>query len=118
MLLYHGTSLEAAKSILSKQSFDLTKCGEGWGSTYGDGIYLTPNLEDAKMYGEKVLKISCNINPYRLEKRYSPTDRRHKKQIRRLIINCIKEGDFDSLISVDGDEYILFEPEKSILKIE
>ena len=58
MKLYHGTSCSNAISIL-KNGFDFNKVGSNYGTTYGKGIYFTPNYETARFYaGENGLVIS------------------------------------------------------------
>ena len=71
--LYHGTSVKNALSIL-QNGFDLGKAGENWGTTYGKGVYFTPNYETAKFYaGEDgvVLSLNLKINP---STQYDPQD--------------------------------------------
>jgi hypothetical protein len=99
MLLYHGTSVENALSIL-KNGFSFEKCGSNWGKTYGHGIYFTPNYDTAKFYaGDKgiVLSIDIAINGYKLNKYLSPNS---KKKIK------IPE-DYNCVISPDEDEYLV-----------
>ena len=47
MILYHGTTIQNALSIM-KFGFDINKSGENWGTTYGKGIYFSPNYETAE----------------------------------------------------------------------
>ena len=49
MILYHGTTMINALSIL-KNGFDINKAGENWGTTYGKGIYFSPNYETAQAF--------------------------------------------------------------------
>ena len=97
--LYHGTSVKNALSIL-QNGFDLGKAGENWGTTYGKGVYFTPNYETAKFYaGEDGVVISLNlkINPYQLKKDIRPNSKRK--------INVPYE--FDSIINPNKDEVIV-----------
>ena len=118
MLLYHGTTRDNGKNIIKHQSFNLDRTGENWGTTYGKGVYLTPNIEEAKKYGDMILVIECEIKQYKLSQKYSPNDRKHKKTLKKIIRKEIEEGDYDSLVTVDEDEYILFKPEECILEIK
>lgn len=99
ILLYHGTSSKNALSILNS-GFDINCAGKNWGSTYGRGIYFTPNYETAKFYaGEDgiVLSFNMNINPYQLTYDISPNSR-HKIKI--------PEG-YNCIMNVNKDEVIL-----------
>jgi hypothetical protein len=49
MKTYHGTDSKNLYSIL-KQGFDLKKSGINFGSTFGNGIYTTPNIPYASTY--------------------------------------------------------------------
>ena len=53
MKLYHGTTEEYAERIL--ESGFMVKTGRSWGM--GSGVYLTPDLECAKKYGETILEV-------------------------------------------------------------
>ena len=97
--LYHGTSAKNALSIL-KNGFDLEKAGENWGTTYGKGIYFSPNYETAKFYaGEDgiVLSFNLQINPYELKKDIRPNSKRKIKI----------PFEFDSIINPNRDEVIV-----------
>lgn len=118
MLLYHGTTRDNGENIIKEQSFNLDRTGENWGVTYGKGVYLTPNLEEAKRYGDMVLVVKCEIKEYKLNQRFSPNDKKHKKLLNKLIRKEIEEGEYDSLVTLDEDEYILFRPTESILEIK
>ena len=52
MKLYHGTSISNALSIMN-EGFNLKKAGSNYGTTYGKGIYFTPNYKTAKFYAEE-----------------------------------------------------------------
>ena len=98
--LYHGTSQANAMSIL-KNGFDFSKCGSNWGSTYGKGIYFTPNYDSAKFYaGEDglVLSFELNVECYYLKKDISPSKKRKFK---------IPDG-YNCLVNPNQDEYVLF----------
>lgn len=108
MLLYHGTSQENALSIISEQKFDLNLCGKQWGSTYGRGIYFSPSKEEAQVYGETILEIQTQIKPLKLEKHYSPNDKSHKRQIKK-IINTLGPDAFETC---DNKEIVIFNTSK------
>lgn len=99
MLLYHGTSVENAISIL-KNGFSFEKSGSNWGKTYGKGIYFTPNYDTARFYAGNegmVLSIDIKINGFKLTKFLSPNDKKK-----------IKVGEeFNCIISPDEDEYLV-----------
>lgn len=98
--LFHGTSPASALSIL-KNGFDFSKCGSNWGSTYGQGIYFTPNYETAKFYaGEDgvVLTFTLNINPYYLTKDISPNQKRKFKLNKQ----------YNTIVNPNKDEYVVF----------
>ena len=62
MILYHGTTLCNAMSIVSSMTFDISKSGQNWGNTFGPGIYFTPNIETAKVYaGENGIILRCDL---------------------------------------------------------
>tara|TARA_Y100000748_G_scaffold212280_1_gene178028 strand:- start:972 stop:1289 length:318 start_codon:yes stop_codon:yes gene_type:complete len=101
MHLYHGTTFSNAISIL-KNGFDFNKVGSNYGSTYGKGIYFTPNYETAKFYsGENGIVLSMNIDiiPYHLKKDISPSS---KKKIK-----IPKDKDYNCIISPNKDEYLI-----------
>ena len=98
--LYHGTTLVNALSIMN-DGFDFSRCGSNWGSTYGKGIYFTPNRETALFYaGENgiVLSFELDIECYYLKNDISPNKKRKFK---------LSES-YNCLVSPNGDEYILF----------
>ena len=49
MLLYHGTTVFNALSILNN-GFSFNYSGTNWGNTYGKAIYFSPNYNTAKFY--------------------------------------------------------------------
>ena len=107
--LYHGTSVKNALSILQHR-FDLGKAGENWGTTYGKGVYFTPNYETAKFYaGEDgiVLSVNLEINPYELKKDIRPNSKRKIKI----------PYEFDSIINPNKDEVIVTNKEVFSKKI-
>ena len=53
MKLYHGTTEEYAGRIL--ESGFMVKTSGSW--MLGSGVYLTPDLECAKRYGETILEV-------------------------------------------------------------
>ena len=74
MILYHGTTKEAAKNI-KKNGFSWNLIGSNWGSTYGNAIYFTNNYDNAKNYSKnndkegEILKVEIeNINFLKLTK--------------------------------------------------
>ena len=98
--LYHGTSQSNALSIL-KEGFDFSKCGSNWGSTYGKGIYFSPNYSEAKFYaGEDgiVLSFELDLECYYLEKDIRPSNKKKFK---------IPEY-YNCLVNPSGSEYVLF----------
>ena len=101
MKLYHGTSSLNAISIL-KNGFDFNKIGSNYGTTYGKGIYFTPNYKTARFYAGKngiVLKMDIKITPYYLVKDYSPNSKKKLKLPKDQYYNCI--------VSPNKDEYLI-----------
>lgn len=99
-LLYHGTSVSDAISIL-KSGFDFSRCGSNWGSTYGKALYFTPNYETARVYaGENgiVLSFVLTIVPYYIKRDISPNSKKKLK---------LQDG-FNCLVNPNGDEYVVF----------
>ena len=107
MILYHGTSVENAISIL-QNGFDINRAGVNWGITYGKGIYFSPNYETAKFYANSdpenqgiVISITVNLNSYILKKDISPNQKRKFK--------LPKDKYYDSIINPNGDEVIIID---------
>ena len=98
MILYHGTNISAALNILN-EGFNFNYSGTNWGSTYGKGIYFTPNYETAKCYaGENgiILKFDFDTSDSTiLTKYYSPNKKLKLKKTTKW------------LITPDNDEYIM-----------
>ena len=100
-IMYHGTTSESALSIL-KNGFDFSKCGSNWGSTYGKGIYFTPNYDTAQVYAGDdgiVLSFVLDVIPYYLEKDVSPSKKAKIK---------IPDS-YNCLVNPNGDEYVFFQ---------
>lgn len=97
MILYHGTTVDSMLSIL-KHGFTFDHVGKNWGSTYGKGIYFTPNYETARCYAGLdgiVLSFKLEIKEYRLLKKLqSPSSKKNKYNTKWLI-------------TPDFDEYIM-----------
>ena len=97
MLLYHGTTTTSMVNILDK-GFTFDHCGKNWGSTYGKGIYFTPNYETAKCYAGKdgvVLSFDFDVKDYHLlTKLHRPSSKKQKYHTKWLI-------------TPDFDEYIM-----------
>lgn len=53
---YHGTGYKSAEAILSNG----IEIREGSGSTFGDGLYLCEELQDAKEFGMVALSIEVD----------------------------------------------------------
>tara|TARA_B100000424_G_scaffold255748_2_gene235035 strand:- start:84 stop:512 length:429 start_codon:yes stop_codon:yes gene_type:complete len=106
MILYHGTSIANAISIL-KNGFDFELCGSNWGNTYGHGIYFTPNYMTARFYAGQngiVLSFNLNINYYKLLSDYSPSMKSKKMK---KIIQYALSNNYDSIINFNQDEIII-----------
>jgi len=100
MRLYHGTTAAAAISIM-ESGFDFSRAGTNWGTTYGKGIYFTPNYKTARFYaGENgiVISVDIEVKPHYLKRAVSASS---KKQIK-VPEEC------NCLVSPDGDEYVVF----------
>ena len=103
MLLYHGTSSENAISIL-KNGFNFDKIGSNYGTTYGKGIYFSPNYETARFYANQnthgtVLSFNLNIIPFYLIRDISPNSKKKIKLPNDKEYNCI--------VSPNKDEYLI-----------
>ena len=110
-VIYHGTTIKNGSSILESGCFDSKKkIDKGWGSTYGEGIYFTPNEDEARVYGKDgiLLKITLELKPFYLTRDYSPTNKGHKTALNKLIKRLKRESDRNSLINIRGDEIIFF----------
>ena len=106
--LYHGTSMTNALSIL-KNGFDFTKCGSNWGSTYGKGIYFSPNYDEAQIYAGKdgiVLSFDLDLTCYYLKKDVSPSKKRKFK---------LPDG-YNCVVNPNNDEYVVFSFESPLIK--
>lgn len=93
MILYHGTSIQSMIGILNN-GFAFDHCGKNWGSTYGKGIYFTPNYETARCYaGEDgvVLSFVIDVTDYKVLSKFKRPKKIQKKW----------------LITPDFDEYIM-----------
>ena len=107
MILYHGTSIKNALLIL-KNGFDISKAGENWGTTYGKGLYFSPNYETALFYANSdkvnpgiVISITLDLNPFMLKKDISPNQKRK--------FRLPKDKYYDSIINPNGDEVIIID---------
>lgn len=111
MILYHGTSKENAESI-KRNGFSLEYAGKNWGSTYGKGIYFTNCYETAKYYAGEfgdVLTVKIdNINYLKLDKDYSPTDKKHIRKIKSIITFIKINSNKNCLLNYHENEYIFF----------
>ena len=113
MFLYHGTTSENANTIISEQKFNLNLCGSQWGSTYGKGVYFSPSKTEASVYGETILQIETNVEPLKLQRYYSPNDRNHKRQIKKILYTFGP----DALITCNNKEVVIFNTENTIRDI-
>lgn len=101
MILYHGTTIENALSIL-QNGFDFNKSGSNWGNTYGKGIYFTPNYETAKFYAQNngiVISVNIETIEYHLNKMISPNSKRK--------IKIPNDKEYNCIVSLDKDEYLI-----------
>lgn len=108
-VVYHGSSISNMK-IIEKEGFDPGKIGTGWGTTYGEGIYFTPSQKYANEYSERsgyVLEVVIKYKPYLLNRDFSPTDKKHRKLLRKIRIEAIKDG-YTCLVNRTGSEVVLF----------
>ena len=99
-ILYHGTCQINALSIL-KNGFDFSKCGSNWGSTYGRGIYFTPNYTEAEFYAVRdgiVLSFVIDVECYYLKKDISPSKKR----------KFILPDGYNCLVNPSENEYVVF----------
>ena len=111
MILYHGTSKENAKSI-KRNGFSLEYAGKNWGSTYGKAIYFTNCYETAKIYAGdfgEILKVNIkDINFLKLNKDYSPNNKRDIRKIKFIIMYISLNSDKNCIINDNLNEYIFF----------
>jgi hypothetical protein len=109
MFLYHGTSFNNAIEIC-KIGFLSSKIGTGWGTTYGKGFYFTSCIKTAKAYSNgAVIQVSANnIVPYKLKRYYKPNCRKDKRYIQNLINMFSITKKYNSLLTLNGEEYIIF----------
>ena len=111
MILYHGTSIQNAESI-KKIGFSSEFIGKNWGSTYGKAIYFTDCYETAKFYaGESgvVLTVDIeNVNCLKLDKDYSPNNKKHNKEVKSIIMYIMFNSNKNCLLNYLKNEYIFF----------
>lgn len=111
MILYHGTSKENAESI-KRNGFSSEYAGKNWGSTYGKAIYFTNCYKTAKCYAGlsgEVLKVDIqNVNYLKLNKDYSPTDKKHVREIKSIIMFIMINSNKNCLLNCNENEYIFF----------
>tara|TARA_B100001175_G_scaffold317168_1_gene333137 strand:- start:5431 stop:5748 length:318 start_codon:yes stop_codon:yes gene_type:complete len=101
MLLYHGTNSINALSILNN-GFDFSKAGSNYGTTYGKGIYFSPNYETAKFYAGTdgiIISLNVDITPYYLTRDISPSS---KKKIK-----LPEDKKYNTIVSPNKDEYLI-----------
>jgi hypothetical protein len=118
MEVYHGSSLSNMDNIINF-GFDTSKIGSGWGTTYGDGIYFSFDSNVAKAYADNsnvVLEVKIKYNPYLLQANYSPTNKKHQKQLEKLRNRVVQEG-YTCFVSSNGEEVVLFDT-KNIISIK
>lgn len=108
MILYHGTNNNNSIKILS-HGFDLNKCGFGFGTTFGNGLYLSSDINIAKCYGEIILKILINndIKLYKI-KAYSPTSKYGRRRIKKYVKDKIINGEYDGFFANNKEEIVIF----------
>jgi hypothetical protein len=112
MLLYHGTSKLNAL-LIKNNGFSFEYCGQNWGSTYGKAIYLTNNYKEALFYADEekgeILKILVlDIKMVKLIKDYSPNDKKHIKEIKKIITYLKINSNKNCLLNLNESEYIFF----------
>lgn len=111
MILYHGTSKENVESI-KRNGFSLENIGKNWGSTYGKAIYFTNCYKTAKCYAGplgEVLTVNIeNVNYLKLNKDYSPNDKKHIREIKSIIIYIMFNSNKNCLLNYNENEYIFF----------
>ena len=108
--VYHGTSLDNMELII-KNGFDSNKIGTGWGTTYGNGIYLALDPNIANLYSGNtgiVLEVTIKYNPYKLLNSYKPNNKKHIKSLAMLKHKVIEEG-YTCFVSPNNEEIILFD---------
>jgi len=115
--VYHGTTKLNKISIID-QGFDMSKFGTGWGTTYGDGIYFSPNLNTALSYSDDntIVEVSIKYIPYHLDRDYKPTNKKDQKKLKDLRYDTIKQG-YTCFVTKNNDEIVVFDP-KHILSIK
>ena len=111
MILYHGTSKENAESI-KRNGFSSEYAGKNWGSTYGKAIYFTNCYKTGKCYaglsGEVLTVYIENVNYLKLDKDYSPTDKKHIREIKSIIMYVMFNSNKNCLLNYHENEYIFF----------
>lgn len=114
MLLYHGTSKLNAL-LIKNNGFSFEYCGQNWGSTYGKAIYLTNKYNEALFYANgsedvgEILKVFVlDINIIKLTKDYSPNDKNHIKEIKKIITYLKINSNKNCLLNLNENEFIFF----------
>ena len=107
MILYHGTSNENAESI-KRNGFSSEYSGQNWGSTYGKAIYFTNCYKTATCYagqsGEVLTVDIENVNYLKLDKDYSPNDKKHIREIKSVIMYVIFNSTKNCLLNYNENE--------------
>ena len=121
MKAYHGSDLSKLESIIEK-GFDPSLIGTGWGTTYGRGIYFSPDPKVANIYSGNtgyIIEAEIRYIPYYLKKNYSSTNRHHRRELQKLRGKAEAEG-YTCFVSQNREEIILFDSSDiiSIKRIE
>ena len=111
LTLYHGNQDVNALENIVENGFDLSKIGSSWGTTYGDGIYFTDNIQVAHdVYSGKngyIVEVKIEAKTYKLDRDYSVN---HKKKIKKIISDIIHTRHYHMIITSSIEpEYVLFD---------
>ena len=110
-LLYRGGKYSTYESLIDN-GFDLSRIGDGFGSTLGPGIYLTASKDEARSYavdGRTIFEVPVeDLKIYRLDRAFSVDSKQDRKNLKK-ITQKVKDQGFNALESVDGLEVVIFE---------
>ena len=110
-LLYRGGKYSTYESLIDN-GFDLSRIGDGYGSTLGRGVYLTASKDEARSYaadGRTIFEVPVeDLKIYRLDRAFSVDSKQDRKNLKKITQKAKDQG-YNSLESVDGLETVIFE---------
>lgn len=110
-LLYRGGKMSTYEALI-ENGFDLSKIGDGFGTTLGPGIYLTQSKQEALGYAadkKSIIEVPVEgLNAYKLERSFSVDSKNDRKKLKK-ITQLAKDNGYNALESKCGLEVVIFE---------